>query len=1060
MKSLKFKIVALLLAVPLLLLFTTNTIIKGTEVLATIPVSSVSFAGEKNYLIDVAAEDNSLLLSTAVLPEAATNKSVTFSAEGVENTERAEVLLADAGDGSVRVTPLSCGTVRIVATADGGRTDSVQIVYYSSLPTDVVQTIDYYEKSEGDTFTIGAEAYAFLPQGSAGELFWKSSAPDVASVTDGRVTCKLTGRAVITVSSEAVVIDPSTGETQRGEVSASFVVSVDATQTQLGVSFGGEVTAEKPTMSEVSFPFSYDVAMLRSEYGGAFTLEYDEEEVASATLVMLTDAGEYGTARIDVSLRGEVALGASCDVWLCDASGGRITCVTVIKDHLTQSALVFSRTAFRTGSAVNLGSLSTDGEGTEGYVVVFTSDSPEVVSVTTVLSGGEWRCYATGHAEGTAQIGAQIYRADGVTRIPSAEPAPVTVTAVTPYKTLSFAENSQTYGLEKRLTVATHSFNAQGGRENAQLSLSLRGTDDAGVVAAVSPDDRKVVWTSSDPEIARVEGGAFAFGGKTGEVTLTAESAYNQLLGESVRASFTFRVVSGVNVSTYEQLMAASRNRWTAVLTQDIFLAPLLASSANFPDGGYRDYIEDCVTEMKTTAPHLYYSNLGHEEDAVIRYCVEFTADLYGNGHFIDAQHITVSARKNFGVAPFNGPLDLVRLHYSNASPQNAAVKAQDNIVFLVREAGISLTNVELKGCSDSSILNGEGQADLTNLDNCGTVLEIVGDNCSLTYSRVNNGRTCIRMFGSPAESTARVDAAPEQYRINGYIGNCILTNGREFILKIGSNQVLRTPFDEADITRVDANKDLPTNPERRYLYDEAGPYLRRADGSEYLLHDERDEEFYQNYVMTDLTLENSVFSGAGLFCIGFESNFAGLCLYRFDYSDTYSFCSKLGWQGIAGTSYPAVIRMRGEVRFYDWKQVDSVNSDTLITGSSDILDTVGLNLDVAELIGNYNGENAEKLTYMLEGEKYVNGAVAFYGGGKNYSYLDLSGVSRAFYPLTTFEVPLSMLGSRVNLIYLSAGAEPFRFMLYDADCALSPERQRVDIADNSAYSWVARQTI
>ena len=148
---------------------------------------------------------------------------------------------------------------------------------------------------------------------------------------------------------------------------------------------------------------------------------------------------------------------------------------------------------------------------------------------------------------------------------------------------------------------------------------------------------------------------------------------------------------------------------------------------------------------------------------------------------------------------------------------------------------------------------------------------------------------------------------------------------------------------------------------------------------------------------------------------------------------------------------------MVGDVRFYDWKKVDSVNSDTLVTGSQDILDRIGFNLDIAALISNYDGENASMLTKIFEGEQYVSGAVAFYGGGKNYSVLDVSMTDDRFNALTSFEVPLSMLGERVNLIYLSAGAEPFRFLLYGADSELSPEKQMSDIADNSAYIWVYR---
>ena len=52
---------------------------------------------------------------------------------------------------------------------------------------------------------------------------------------------------------------------------------------------------------------------------------------------------------------------------------------------------------------------------------------------------------------------------------------------------------------------------------------------------------------------------------------------------------------------------------------------------------------------------------------------------------------------------------------------------------------------------------------------------------------------------------------------------------------------------------------------------------------------------------MTDITLKDSVFYGAGLFCVGFESQFAGLALHGYDYG-SYKF-SELGWGTVAGTS-------------------------------------------------------------------------------------------------------------------------------------------------------------
>ena len=97
-------------------------------------------------------------------------------------------------------------------------------------------------------------------------------------------------------------------------------------------------------------------------------------------------------------------------------------------------------------------------------------------------------------------------------------------------------------------------------------------------------------------------------------------------------------------------------------------------------------------------------------------------------------------------------------------------------------------------------------------------------------------------------------------------------------------------------------------------------------------------------------------------------------------------------------------------------------------------------------------------MVYTYEGNDYINGAVVFYGGGKNYSWLDTSEAGTNFNSLTSFDVPLSYLGDRVNLIYYAAGKENFRFMTYSSNSKINYETQRNDLADGSAYSWITRK--
>ena len=99
------------------------------------------------------------------------------------------------------------------------------------------------------------------------------------------------------------------------------------------------------------------------------------------------------------------------------------------------------------------------------------------------------------------------------------------------------------------------------------------------------------------------------------------------------------------------------------------------------------------------------------------------------------------------------------------------------------------MINVELKGCNDESLIDVNGNFDLTNLDYCGTVLEIIGNNCNIKYSRINNGRNVVRVFGK-AYQEDNVNATTS--RISTTIANTLFTNAREFLLRIGTNQIVR----------------------------------------------------------------------------------------------------------------------------------------------------------------------------------------------------------------------------------------------------------------------------
>ena len=420
---------------------------------------------------------------------------------------------------------------------------------------------------------------------------------------------------------------------------------------------------------------------------------------------------------------------------------------------------------------------------------------------------------------------------------------------------------------------------------------------------------------------------------------------------------------------------------------------------------------------MPSTFNTAYYQNASTErpENAKVKYVLEFTGNVYGNGHEVSAELFT--AEKD-GAVPrfFRGPLCFVKFG------QLASVAAQDNISFLVRTDGIVLYNLTLLGCGDGELKTEEGY-DLSRLNTVGTVLELNG-NCRLLNCRVRNGRTVVRAYGGNREGDRYFSPrSADEERILVHIEGCHLSQGREFLLKLGANAAVR-----ADADNLEPN-----------LFS-------------YPLEGERGENFYRDCVMTDVTLKDSVLEKSGLFCIGVESNFSGPLLATgggggFD-----------GWAGTGGTSFASLLRLEGEVRLYDWKDISLIDSSTLIETELN-----ELKLDLAAMLSFVASRAPEKYGELLEeaeGKKYVHGGIAFYGGGKNYSLLE-DHTARG--GLQEYRVNLSVLsgaegntGYQGQILPAAAGSNDFRFFLYGKSGQNSRAAQQKETEEGIKYEKIS----
>lgn len=570
-------------------------------------------------------------------------------------------------------------------------------------------------------------------------------------------------------------------------------------------------------------------------------------------------------------------------------------------------------------------------------------------------------------------------------------------------KSFVFADSAKEYGIEKILTIGDKKPNTM--PDERIFSLQIKTENDSESPDAFA-DFTKIDFSNSADNLKTKDtndGTKYIVKGisKTGITTLTAQmTEYNSYFGTNICAKIRFRAVKdGRNVGNYEELKRVTKDGGIVVLKNNVMLGVKKDGTAMTEDELKKD-----VKKFTTTYDKTYLENSGESKE--VQYLIEFKNHVYGNGFEINADKFT-QCKDTTGVPKiFKGPLNFVAI-------SSASVKGQDNISFLVRTDNVLINNVVLKGCSDDSLLEEDGQFNLSKLNYVGTTLEIA-KSAKLLNCRVSNGRTVVRIFaggstmGSPVvEDKSAFNVQDE--KINVHIESCVLSNAREFILKIGSNRALKQ-----------------TDEVQRFLFD--------ANNNPYLPYDESnktDKYFNDNYLINDVTLKNSVLETSGLFSVGMETHFSGKFLYD-GFSET--------WKGCAATSYASALRIVGDVKMLDWKNLSNVDSSTLIevTGDANPL----LSMKVAEMMKEVAEveEKCRDIILNVGGTEYVHGGIAFYGGGYNYSYLDLTEANDETKQFGVYNVNISVLKNSKDenikqqgeILPNAAGTGDFRFYLYN----------------------------
>lgn len=1011
----KKNVIALMLVLPLLFVFTVFSSGNVASLGVSVSVNGVEILNSPQndtLHVDLASYNGDFTLDVKVTPENASDKKVSFVVKEVPGSAFADVSVSEAGV----VTAKSTGIARISAvTNDGGYRDSITVNVTSSKPYGMNVSL-YGLNSDENLLTPTANGYT--AQVTTGTYRYETSLYPEGYGVKAEVQ---SGFAVIDGNAGTLLL-PFDGETvvdfyydngAFGVIRKRVTLSVRQSS-ESGLTVNGEESCtlaleqgstycafyvqakQSPVVNENAYVQGFSVQQLQQNcYKVAVELSPD------ATDTVLEVAVGDKTAFVNVvyaefafSVRGDVAVTDDSAVVLAGSPVTFYAVAEVAAENVTYQWK---------GDGLRL------------------DESQDGASCTvTAAQAGSYSLTVTALKNGVAM---DIY------------PVTLSVQAVVPVSSVQF--KSVASGLAMQRAVAGYKYSGSSLVRNSFTVDFFAYYNGQTVQNALQYMDVEYDEKIADVEIS--QSGIIVTPKAKGEVTVSVRWKGNASFGTDVGAQVTLLCLpDAVAVSTSDQAFAASKAGLAMVLENDVVLGTA-------EDGSVYPVEErkDMMGTMQSTYNTQYYHNVGQAEQAKVNYVLEFRNDVYGNGYSINAMHFT-AVKDSSGVSQiFRGPLHFV------SYGQVASVAGQDNSAYLVRTDGITLCNVTLLGCSDETLSDGKGGYDLSALNETGTVLEVNAD-CSIINCRIRNGRNGVRIYGGNRQgngyfiqSLAENDGA-WHHRADVTIEGCIISQAREFLVKIGSNRALQA--------NRGLSSDVNACVEPSLLDASGNPY--DVQTNDYL----NDKYFYDTYVMTDVTLKDSVLETSGLFSVGIETNFAGTVLYAQQDSIIFE-----GWPGTGGTSFPSVLRLEGDVRMYDWKDLSLVDSSTLIDSEQSRF-KLNISAMLDYVCTNYSGTQYgyEYIIDRKQNVNYVHGGIAFYGGGKNYSQLDISGLDKSLADLSVYPVNLDMLkgaegetGEQADFLPVAAGTQDFRFYMYGSRSVNNVDKQLADQASGQKYSGV-----
>lgn len=1035
-------VTALMIVLPLVFLIALFAVTNVASVTADISASSIRIGNKGDngiFSFDIANYEHPMYesdLAVEVLPYKAKNRAYTLTVTDAHTGEASDIVSLNS-DGSFSLNDV--GVAKLTYTSnDGGYSDSVVfnigssgVLEYTPILSDAQGNLISLDKgSDGGytavvhtgTFILGGDYY---PQ-SATDVQMKYESENPSALTVNEVTGRVYAYFDTDTSVNMHVVN-AFGQTVTSRI--DFKVRKDG-----DASVNGEIA---PKNSDGAVP-----TIVAPLYTTKFTLYVDYDGVTDGNVTITGIRGAtYAVRKLDEVNDHAYAVDVTLATPVTSPTSNIRCSVKVGEDtaSVRHFKLAFADADFSVNSFGNPdgkgGLVVLDGTNTkftvsvEPYTTLRYEWSIDDENIARISAQNNEYCYiqAVGDGKTTLRIEWKRVENGAITASGTLQRELVTTKA---YTSLMFNDSVTKYGLGS-LAIANQRYDGNAMTKTDYITTLFNNVIGGDSAQAEVSDFENIVFTSSNESVASIQtvDGKVHFVIKdTGDVTITASWKYGERFNVSP-ASITFKAVDGVYVSSYDELVLAGKQNKQIVLENDIYLGEKLFDDngkAKYDDATMSAKLREYTKEIYSTADCRYYENIGKGKQTV-RYCYEFANNVYGNGYALNTEYIT-NVVDSTGVlhdyAVFKGPLDFVAA-YMNGT-KIASVKGQDNISFLVRKDGIVLDNVVLTGCDDESLYDGDTM-ELNLLNYIGTTLEIMSD-ATIKNCRVKNGRTCVRIFGRDNVTSETPDVAQE--KINVTIDGCRLQTAREFILKIGTNRFLQGTTGNLSPAFIDST------------------------GAEYEQNNKpacdnlaNDNFFVSNYVLTDVVLKDSVLTKSGLFTIGMESHFAGQYL---DSGADLLKGSLDGWKGLAATSYPAILHLVGDVVLEDWKDLDQVDSSTLIETSlnSDTQRFAFLSLNIKEMLLEVRRQESEceNIIKTVGDKNYVHGGIAFYGGGKNYHILDTSAYT--FEAMRQYNVNINVLAQSSDdklkmqgeSLPNAAGTEDFRFVMFDATSNYSPK--------------------